>query len=43
MKTTPNPSLSYQAIKDRARSYFFWAWGVVPELGHDFSKVLDLL
>lgn len=42
MAPTPSPSLSYQASKDGGRSYFFWAWGVVPERGHNFSRVLYL-
>ena len=42
MVPTSNPSLSYQASKDRGRSYF-WASSVVLELGHDVPKVLYLL
>lgn len=35
----PNPLPSGQARKDGGNGILLWAWGAVPELGHDFSKV----
>lgn len=42
MVPIPNPPPSGQDSKDGGRGHF-WSQGVVPELGHDFSKVLQLL